>query len=41
MPFNDSDKELLNKFIKIWKKINNLVGKECDTELFMVIMINT
>ena len=32
MPFNDSDKKLLNKFIKIWEKISNLVGKELDTE---------
>ena len=32
MSFNDSDKKLLNKYIKIWKKISNLFGKECDTE---------
>ena len=32
MSFKVSDKKLLKKYPKIWKKINSLIGKEFDSE---------
>ena len=39
--FKVSDKRLLKKCIKIWEKLNSLVGKNLIVNLFMVIVINT
>ena len=32
MSFKVSDKKMLKKYIKIWEKISNLVGKEFDSD---------
>ena len=32
MPFVADDKELLKKYIEIWEKISDLIGKKFDSE---------
>ena len=39
--FKVVDNKLLKKYNKIWGKINNLINTEFDSNLFIVIMINT
>ena len=41
MPFKVTDRKLLKKYTKIWKKVGSLMNKDFHSELFMVIMINT
>ena len=39
--FKISDKELLKKYTKIWKKVCSLMNIKFDTEPVDMIMINT
>ena len=41
MSFKVIDKGLVKRYTKTWQRVNGLVGKELDSELVMVIMINT
>ena len=41
MSFKVTDRKLLKKYTKIWKKVGSLMNKDFDSELFIVIMINT
>ena len=41
MSFKISNRQLLKKYNRIWKKVKSLLNKNLTVNLFMVIMTNT